>query len=440
MSRCRMENVLIATLGLGLNQAEVVLGANLSFADIFLVLLLIYLLIKGELWIPTVPFVFYLVLFGWMSMASLFVMQPPIGDGTITLKVFIGLLKLTICFLFCVVAMNVVRRGLGWTMFRGFYSGAVLVSVFSIPQIIGFGSLVPSIFYKVGSRFSGLTDDPNYFAVMMACALALVWSDNRVAIRTRFLMSAPLVSGILASGSKTGLLTLLVVLGWFVVGIDRYGRSRNRISLQIAATTLVAVVFILTVVFFDSFLEAISTVSKQVPALDRISTLATDFDSAVSEDGSSRNIAWQTGILVVASHPLMGIGSGTYELVGQYLNAYGSLAHNTYLQIAAEWGLPLCCLFFVWVCIGFIGPMARAHMSSFQTASTRALIALAVGSMGVSLNNARLLWVVIGCGCVWLCIQQGNSVKTTANVEKKLMRKRPSSLSHDDSLAASARS
>lgn len=71
-----------------------------------------------------------------------FVMQPPIGDGTITLKVFIGLLKLTICFLFCVVAMNVVRRGLGWTMFRGFYSGAVLVSVFSIPQIIGFGSLV----------------------------------------------------------------------------------------------------------------------------------------------------------------------------------------------------------------------------------------------------------------------------------------------------------
>lgn len=34
------------------------------------------------------------VFFRWHEMASLFVMQPPIGDGTITLKVFIGLLSL----------------------------------------------------------------------------------------------------------------------------------------------------------------------------------------------------------------------------------------------------------------------------------------------------------------------------------------------------------
>lgn len=438
MNRCRLENVLIATLGLGLNQAEVVFGANLSFADIFLVLLLVYSLIKGRLWIPMMPFVFYLILFGWMSMASIFVVQPPISDGTITLRVFIGLLKLTICFLFCVVAMNVARRGLGWTMFRGFYSGAVLVSMFSIPQIIGHGSLVPSIFYKVGSRFSGLTDDPNYFAVMAACALALVWSDSRVAIGTRFLISIPLASGILASGSKTGLLTLLVVIGWLVVGIGRYDRSQNGALLQIATTILVAVVLILTVVFFDSLLEAVNTLSKQVPALERISTLLTDFDSAVSQDGSSRNSAWQTGIQVVAFHPLIGVGSGTYDLVGQYLNGYGSLAHNTYIQIAAEWGLLLSCLFFVWVCIGFFGPTARAHVSSFQTASTRALIALAVGSMGVSLNNARLLWVIIGCGCVWLCLQQGNSMKVTTATGSKFTKNRKPTVSHDDSLAMSA--
>jgi O-antigen ligase len=58
----------------------------------------------------------------------------------------------------------------------------------------------------------------------------------------------------------------------------------------------------------------------------------------------NRRIAWKAGLRMVERHPLMGIGLGEFKPQMDYYADPGvnfsSIAHNTYLEVAAETGLP----------------------------------------------------------------------------------------------------
>jgi O-antigen ligase len=58
----------------------------------------------------------------------------------------------------------------------------------------------------------------------------------------------------------------------------------------------------------------------------------------------NRRIAWKAGLRMVARHPLMGIGLGEFKpQMDNYAEpgvSFSSVAHNTYLEVAAETGLP----------------------------------------------------------------------------------------------------
>jgi O-antigen ligase len=57
-----------------------------------------------------------------------------------------------------------------------------------------------------------------------------------------------------------------------------------------------------------------------------------------------RRIAWKAGLRMVERHPLMGIGLGEFKpQMDDYADPgvnFSSIAHNTYLEVAAETGLP----------------------------------------------------------------------------------------------------
>src|SRR5690625_7755465 len=72
------------------------------------------------------------------------------------------------------------------------------------------------------------------------------------------------------------------------------------------------------------------------------------------------------------------------------------LAHNTYLQGSAEWGLILAVVFFVWLARHtFLRPLEISHRAAWAI-SSNALLVLLVGSLGLSLNYSRLFWVLLG--------------------------------------------
>ena len=69
-----------------------------------------------------------------------------------------------------------------------------------------------------------------------------------------------------------------------------------------------------------------------------------------------------------------------------------NLAHNTYLQLAIEWGL-INAVVFVF-CLFYM--LAYSIFTRRQHDAAIVLLVMLMFSMTLSLNNSRLLWFVIG--------------------------------------------
>jgi putative inorganic carbon (HCO3(-)) transporter len=56
---------------------------------------------------------------------------------------------------------------------------------------------------------------------------------------------------------------------------------------------------------------------------------------------SDRLHYWEAAVRIIKDHPLTGIGLNTYaKVIKEYSPRYPNYAHNSYLQVAAELGLP----------------------------------------------------------------------------------------------------
>src|SRR5699024_6808621 len=146
------------------------------------------------------------------------------------------------------------------------------------------------------------------------------------------------------------------------------------------------------------------------PGFQRITELFTDFDGAISDSGSTRDIAWGNAIKLIQLSPIAGIGIGGYSKITMFLFGSPTIAHNTYLQLAVEWGLILAT-----ISIGYL--IFLMIVTAYDFSEKRELIqkvrfmllAFLIGSFALSLNNARLLWVLVGA--LVCCFYQSNKNK-----------------------------
>ncbi|MDX2367594.1 MAG: O-antigen ligase family protein [Colwellia sp.] len=60
----------------------------------------------------------------------------------------------------------------------------------------------------------------------------------------------------------------------------------------------------------------------------------TSLQSNIDESASQRLEAWYDGILMLVANPIFGVGKG------EFIERHGRVAHNSYIQIAAELGVP----------------------------------------------------------------------------------------------------
>jgi len=199
-----------------------------------------------------------------------------------------------------------------------------------------------------------------------------------------------LIISILFSGSKTGVVVLLCYVG--LLFLEYLLKFRYKIK-----TLFWGCLFVLCFFIFAKFSWIYSNyLLNFMPSLERIVHLITNFGRAIEEGGSARTLCWNIAIDLIEEFPITGVGLGNYTVTADLFSGIALLAHNTYLQMFAEWGLLWASVFFIyiiWVILRITLSMKRDKINIILRDM---LIVFLLAFMGISLNNARIFWICLG--------------------------------------------
>ncbi len=238
-----------------------------------------------------------------------------------------------------------------------------------------------------GFRPGWVVGDSNYFAVsaLLCLPLALFLVCER----------QPRWEKLFCLGS------LLVTLGGMTVCASRGGfvgmvaafifvacRSRHRLrNLALGSVLLVPL----------SLLSAVS------PLMRLLHPSHSDIESA-----ENRTTVWKAGMRMIVAHPIVGVGLGNFKAVVRQYEDPGEnrqfIAHNVYIEIAAELGLPALMVFLAILCSSYgvlervrrrtarFGPPLLHHAAAGIQAG---LVGYAVSAFFSSEQYQKLFWLMI---------------------------------------------
>lgn len=383
----------VALLGISLNQASLVYGLNFSVADLISVVLVITLFFRRNFQLSVPWLLFFLVLSASTLFASAFVVPFIFPYSPEPINLINGQIKLLAVYVYFFIGGSLARLRMMRHVLRWYLRTSLLVAGLSwLNLVVNVRAILPTLF--VGSmRFRGLMNDPNYFAVLQMAAVAYLW--NLEGGYRRNVSSIILVFSVLMSGSKTGMMVLIAfALFKFIDSTVWETKTLPRITIRMISLILAVLGIMVFLIYQDPVL---SRLSMYIPAFGRLSLLFSDFAKAVSEGGSGRDRTWAVALELLKLSPIFGVGAGTYTGLTRALWNYGSIAHNTFLQISVEWGLPLS-LIFITTLITLVVKVSlkEAYRTSENIMLRDILLVFLVGSLAISLNNARLFWIVFG--------------------------------------------
>ncbi len=300
----------------------------------------------------------------------------------------------------------------------------ILIAFFALGAAVSAADAIlappPPEAYTDVTRSGGTFGDPNYLAAVLVTGFALSVALNRLE-SLRFLSklaaacgAALCLFGIAYSVSRGGLIALAVTL---VAAICISGRWRLKLAAIALAVAIVAVGY------FGYF--------APVSVRDRLTH---------SDGGSGRTTIWKVGWREVAAHPLRGVGAGNFSIAGvHYVARPGAIthnatafqayfidtptvAHNTYLEVWAEDGLPgllmllglvvasLWCTRKAWVRFRRSG---QADLELLSYALFAGVLGFMVASFFLSEEYSKQLYVLLALGPALLKV--ATSAGTTAS-------------------------
>jgi hypothetical protein len=125
-------------------------------------------------------------------------------------------------------------------------------------------------------------------------------------------------------------------------------------------------------------------------------------------------VAWKAGLRMIAAHPLDGVGIGNFKvLMPRYVDSdvkNDTIAHNSYLEVAAEMGIPqllifLGIMFFSGRSFEQIRRRVKHSGPKFVYKAALGLEAglagYAVGALTISAEYQKLFWLVL---CLSMCL------------------------------------
>lgn len=384
--------ITVALMAGFLNMSQVVYGVNISLADLFFILVLMFLVFKNELVFPSVPMLFFLILsVTVLTTASFFVPAkfPYVADF---MSIYVNYIKIIVVFLYFIVGYNLARLNMAEFVLKWYALFSLLIGVVSVIFLVFNINFLSKWLMFDNVRLKGLMNDPNYFSIIQVSAIAYFSRTTEIQNVYRMVALFFLTLSVLASGSKTGTVILIVyavfrMLEYFTV----FRNKKGLVMFGFSGLLLLAISLVLNT---SHILNAIANFA---PAFSRIETLFIDFNSAISEGGSGRDKAWENAVEIIKISPIIGIGVGTYGDVANILFGDRTIAHNTYLQLCVEWGVPLSILCFIYIfnLISKITFSSKLKLSNYYVFRDIIIIFL-IGSLSISLNNARMFWLFLG--------------------------------------------
>ncbi|MGH9318799.1 MAG: O-antigen ligase family protein [Vicinamibacteria bacterium] len=244
-------------------------------------------------------------------------------------------------------------------------------------------------YFRYEGRFGVGLSEPNYVAIslLLFIPLTLVFARyERILWKRTFwkVGAALLLVSIVLTGSRGGFLGLVVIAGLVVM---RLMRAR--------LTALVGLGF--------AFLVALFVVPN--PLLSRLAASGED-SSGVEASNRERVAVFKGGLRMIREHPITGVGLGNFK---SKMEEYGDLetskiAHNTYLEIAAELGLPALATFLL-VALATYRSLDRSSRMALKRGDGKArdlLVAIQIGLTGyliaaifLSAQYERDFWLIV---------------------------------------------
>lgn len=225
---------------------------------------------------------------------------------------------------------------------------------------------------------------PNYLAASAVICLPIAFylstrSPNRLDRWFSVACAVPIVGATLVGASRGGVVAL------FVAGVVILFQSRKHRKVFLFIGAVIAVLFL------------ISPVSPVVRFLHPNNGAKT----AVND----RLELWSAGLHMIEQHPLTGIGLDNFKaelpqylLPGQHIDY---IAHNTYIEMASEMGLPGLVLF-LWILLATFRSLARTRRRAGETDSPilycaasglfAGLVGFSVAMVFLSASFLKLLW------------------------------------------------
>ena len=400
--------VTLLVFGSFLNQSGSLFGMNVSITDVFFVLLILSLIFNSGLVVKPGFIIFFIVVatVGLFS-ATFYVpfLYPVIPSG---FEIITNLMKFFVVFLYMVLGYNIARLKYDRLILTSFAYGGIAIGLIGILLTTTQVNLFHDLFYYESSRFKGLMNDPNYFAVIQVAVLACIVNNKMLRTPIRFILYALLIISILVSGSKTGFITLILYIIFKITG--NMMKGKNKVS---SMFVLLATALLLLVNSFSYVSVFVNKLSTSIPILFRISNLLSNPIEAASSGGSGRTEIWMASIKIIEKSPLVGVGFGTFTDIMHIYRGSGEVAHNTYIQIAAEWGILLSSMSIIYLFFLLVKTYTTRNDTLESQCAKDIVLVLLIGSLGISLNNSRLLWFFIGVLIFY----------STSHVRNKLSRK-----------------
>jgi len=270
--------------------------------------------------------------------------------------------------------------------------------------------------YQDQGRAQGLLDDPNVFALLIAFAVPLAsWLLlNSRNLRQRLLWLgcvALLLAGMTRTESRSGLVVLLISLG---IGLYHYRLHLTRIRPRHLGLVMLALALLLpaaVAVMPARYLERIQSLS-----------LLTSGVNAHEDDSLGRRASYiVVGSKMIRDNPVFGSGPGTFPLhyanTG-YAKAFSAnrkitdlyrRAHNTYLELFSEIGIPGGLLFVGMILLALRNFWAaraawlqqhEVSRADLLTHLSMSMLSLGLFLMFLSAPNHKYLWIMLALSTV----------------------------------------
>ena len=235
-------------------------------------------------------------------------------------------------------------------------------------------------------RPSAVVGDPNYYtlAALLILPVAFFWLRGlhgqffRLSVFGMFILVSAAVALASSRGGLVGLIAGVAYLVW-----DSRNRMRNFVVLFV--------------------LLAIPMVLVPRSPLKRLL-----HPTSADETGTqTREKAWQAGLRMVKAKPLTGIGLGLFKpMLGFYSGDpnFQQIAHNSYLEFAAELGIPALILFLwlLWETFRSLGKTKKITLRAgddflypMAAGLQCGIVGCAVGDFFLSAEYLKLFWIVV---------------------------------------------